>query len=137
MRGDPFYITFVGAPERFPPLRRFFEELKAEKDARPYPALAEEDVERLIADPKWIDLLDRETLERMTDGRNWPLEDLLDCILSAEYHLVDITLGDDFRGTLRYDPLAYPFGGTEPLHGLLEAFGFFPKLDSFYDRIRV
>src|SRR5262245_33489396 len=108
MRTKPFYIDFDGPAERVPALARFLSQLAAEKAANADGSMIVEDCEPIIADGKWLDLLDPATLRRMTDGRHWGLEDILLCVLQGEYRLLGVEFADG-RGRLLYEPLAAPF----------------------------
>lgn len=92
-----------------------------------------EEIERIIADSAWMDLLDVGTIDRLARDETWDIEDILDCVLSGEYELFDVKPLDSGTAILEYDPLAFPFGGTDPLKALIEAFGFVVTRDSFHD----
>jgi hypothetical protein len=126
---EPFYIAFDGSPDQLPSLQRFLAEVKTVKGTG---ELSAEQVRRAVGDSKWIDLLDSATLQRLTDGKHWSLEDILDCLLKGEYELLGIEFADG-SGRLLYDPFSFPFGGTGPLKGLVQAFGYEVTRDSFHD----
>ena len=128
-RKEPFYIAFAGSAEQLPSLRCFLAEITVAKGTGD---LSAEQVGHEVGDSKWIDLLDSATLQRLTDGKHWPLEDILDSLLKGEYELLEIEYADG-RGRLLYDPFSFPFGGTGPLKGLVQAFGFEVTRDSFHD----
>ncbi len=132
MINEPFYIAFEGSAERAAMLRRFVAELAAEKVAHAADSMIVDDCDRIVADPKWLDLLDSAAIERLTDGRCWPLEDILECLLRGEYELLEVEFVDG-RGRLRYDPPSFPFGGTDPIKALVAVFGLRVTRDSLYD----
>lgn len=132
MKDEPFYIAFEGPAERAAMLHRFVTELAAEKAANSDRSMSVDECGRIIDNPKWLDLLDSVAIERLTDGQHWQLEDILECILYGEYHLLDIEFADG-HGRLLYDPLAFPFGGTDPIKALVEVFGFRVTWDSLHD----
>ena len=79
-----FDITFTGPPSRFPPFRQFYLELSAAKRSLSECEMLDEDVEPIVQDAKWIDLLDSETMESLSDPGKWSLEDILECLLRGE-----------------------------------------------------
>jgi hypothetical protein len=125
------YIGFTGPPELVPVLKRFLEEVARTKQASPEGVVVEDRVP-VIQDGKWIDLLPETVIERLVAPETWDLEDILDCLLTGEYELTGVELADG-EGRLLYEPLAFPFGGTDPLKATLEAFGFSVTEDSFHD----
>lgn len=128
-RGVPqkdLYIAFTGTPERFAALSRFFERLAWEKAAVANQVIGVDDV---CVD--WHALLDAEAAARLGDEGIWGVEDIIDCVLNADYRLVGLEF-DGRSGRLLYDPYGYPFG-TDPLKGLVELFGLRVTADSFYD----
>lgn len=64
---------------------------------------------------------------------NWDFESLLDAIFRGEYTLIDLVLESKSKGLLYFQPYAYPFGGTEALFGLIEAFGCTVTHDSYHE----
>jgi hypothetical protein len=132
MKQEPFFIAFEGPAESVAVLRRFVSAVAAAKVANSDGSLVVEDRESVIADPKWIGLLDPTSVGRLNRNGNWSLDDILDCMLSAEYELLDVAFSDS-TGRLLYDPLAFPFGGTDPLKALVEITGLHVTGDSFYD----
>ncbi len=129
---EPFYIAFEGAAEPAAMLRRFVADVATHKVVNSDGSMIVDEREGIIANPKWLDLLDAATIARVTDGHHWELEDILDCMLSAEYQLLDVEFADGY-GRLLYDPLAFPFGGTDPLKALVELLGLRVTRDSFHD----
>lgn len=132
MNNEPFYIAFEGAAEHAPMLCRFITEVAGEKAANSDGSMDFDERARVIADPKWLDLLDDAAIARLTNGHHWQIEDILDSMLCGEYQLLDVEFSDG-RGRLLYDPLAFPFGGTDPIKALVEVFGFRVTRDSFHD----
>lgn len=63
---------------------------------------------------------------------HWDFESTIDAILSCECDLADIICEEAGRGKLFYMPLAGPFGGTESLVELVEAFGNRVTFDSWH-----
>ncbi|QDU19850.1 hypothetical protein [Urbifossiella limnaea] len=129
MADADFYIAFEGTAARYAALARFFDGLQSAKTALERDAEADRDA--VVRNPRWIDLLDADAIEAMS-GPEWSLEDLLDCILAGDYELVGLTF-DGRAGRLEYNPWGYPFGGTDPLKALVEAFGLEVTRDSFHD----
>jgi hypothetical protein len=129
---EDFYIAFTGDVSRVSALSRFFDRLAATKaallEAPPDPNA----VEAIVKDSAWIDLLDVGAFEKLTGQEEWQLEDILQCVLNGEYHLVGVSF-DGRSGRLVYDPWAYPFGGTDPLKALVRVFGLEVVRDSFWD----
>ncbi|MEQ8210267.1 MAG: hypothetical protein RH917_10590 [Lacipirellulaceae bacterium] len=125
-----FRIEFTGPAERFPCLARVFSRLQEVKTDNP--ALEDGQRHELVDNPAWLDLLDETAVELLTSEISWPLEDILDCLLAGEYELVSLSYTEG-AGKLVYDPWSFPFGGTDPLKGMLESFGFEVQIDSFYD----
>ena len=132
MQNEPFYIAFEGAAEPAATLRRFVAEVAAQNVANSDGSMIVEDRERIITDPKWLDLFDAPAIARLTDGDHWGLEDILDCMMSGEYRLLDVEFAGGF-GRLLYDPLAFPFGSTDPIKALVEVCGLRVTRDSFHD----
>jgi len=97
--------------------------MTVERDAR----------ERIITGTGWDSLLGKAELQRFAGKHNWDLIDVLDCILSGEYELTGVKALDDTYAILEFEPLAIPFGGTDPLKALVEGFGFDVVGDSFQD----
>ncbi|HCO24662.1 hypothetical protein Mal35_57710 [Gimesia maris] len=64
---------------------------------------------------------------------HWDFESLLESLFNGEYVLVDLRGKTDTTGELIYDPWAGPFGGTEPLVELIEAFGQTVTYDSWHE----
>ena len=54
---------------------------------------------------------------------NWDFESMLDAIFNGDYLLIDLVKEKDNRGILYYNPLGYPFGGSDSLIELIRAFG--------------
>jgi len=151
MTDADFHIAFEGSPARYAVLDRFFDRLRAAKvaleaevekafeaeEAKAFDADAEDADfgacrRAVVRDASWLDLLDASAIDAMTAPGRWSLEDLLDCLLAGDYELVGLTF-DGRRGRLVYEPCGYPFGGTSPLVGLVEAFGLAVTRDSFHD----
>jgi len=89
--------------------------------------------ERIIASTSWDSLLGKAELQCFAGKSTWDLIDVLDCILSGEYELTGVKPLDDTYAILEFEPLAIPFGGTDPLKALVEGFGFDVVGDSFQD----
>lgn len=160
-RGDPFRLDFeVVDPSRLPALRRLFDALKREKAAQ-FGAGADEvergpddpgwldyldDGARLhFKRALPLDGEEARTYRQLWDLtdpalRNdpmftlpgpWDFESILESICNCEYLFVEISAVVQGKATLRYDPLAGPFGGTESLVQLVEAFGQKVTFDSW------
>ena len=132
MSEEPFYIGFEGSAEQAAMLRRVVGELAAEKGAAADGSMIVAEVDEIVAAGKWIDLFDSAAIERLTAEEHWPLEDILECLLHGEYQLLDVEYANG-QGRLLYDPLAFPFGGTDPMKALVEVCGLRVTRDSFHD----
>lgn len=62
----------------------------------------------------------------------WPFDSVIDSIYQGEYRLLGFVRPSPETAEFRYDPLAGPFGGTECLVQLIEAFGQWVTLDSWH-----
>jgi hypothetical protein len=132
MKGEDFYIAFRGNKDRFEILSRFIDRLKSVKATLLNEESPDEAIRRSVLDNTWIDLLDSAAIERLSANGAWQLEDILECVLNGEYELVSVCL-DGQAGRLIYDPWSFPFGGTDPIKALIEAFGMEITRDSFHD----
>lgn len=63
----------------------------------------------------------------------WELPSMVAGVLDAELLLTELRRIDPRRAVLRYEPLAGPFGGTEPLVQIVEAFGQQVVHDSWHE----
>ncbi|MGB5635499.1 MAG: hypothetical protein WBM44_02845 [Waterburya sp.] len=54
---------------------------------------------------------------------NWYFESMLDAIFNGYYLLIALVKEQDNQGCLYYQPLAYPFGGSDCLVELIKSFG--------------
>jgi hypothetical protein len=129
---EPFFIAFKGAPERFARLAPFYARLREIK-ARHGGQVDDDEVEAIVADPAWLDLLDAPALEVLTDRQHWDFESMLESILRGEYTLERLSFDGISRGVFVYEPYAGPFGGSESLVGLVETFGLRLTWDSWND----
>ena len=59
-----------------------------------------------------------------TLGLRWGLLELIDAVEAAEFRLIEVVRTAEDLAELRFDPLAYPYGGVGGLVALVEAFGF-------------
>ena len=65
---------------------------------------------------------------------SWDLESILDAIFNCEYDLIQIeAIEGSEEAVLYYNPHAQPFGGTESLVQLLEAFGCRVTYDTWHE----
>jgi hypothetical protein len=64
----------------------------------------------------------------------WDLLSMIDAIYNGDYALISCVLTSPDTGRLEFYPYGWPFGGTESLHALVEAFGF-EMVDDSYDRM--
>ena len=62
----------------------------------------------------------------------WEFVTMIDAIYSGDYELVSCVLTSPSTGRLEFYPYGWPFGGTESLHALVEAFGFEVLHDSYH-----
>ena len=53
----------------------------------------------------------------------WGFTSMIHAFNDGEYDLIAIDRTSDSTGRLRFDPLAYPFGGTGCMRALIESFG--------------
>ena len=63
---------------------------------------------------------------RFTDPRlrtPWDFDSMIEAIQNGEYDLIGIRQTANGQAQLEFQPLAYPFGGTESLQALIESFG--------------
>ncbi len=63
---------------------------------------------------------------------NWHFESMLDALFNGDYVFVDLVQESETNGVLYYDPLAWPFGGSESLVALIESFGHTVTFDSWH-----
>jgi hypothetical protein len=123
-----FFIEFeILDPTRFDQLAAVFEALKRDKESG-----------RFRADDAWPALFDAQALASFRDYGNdhaeaWDLPALIEAFENGEYHLLACTRLSPEHGRLEYDPFAGPFGGTECMHALIEAFGFRVTRDSWHE----
>jgi hypothetical protein len=85
----------------------------------------------------WPALFDEQSLASFRDfgsqaAEAWDLPSLIEAFKNGEYRLIGCTLTDRL-GRVVYDPFAGPFGGTECMHALIEAFGFRVTRDSWHE----
>lgn len=133
MSSDDFAITFQGRHDPAHLICEFFAWLRNIKLAVPDGSGSVEDRERFTRSSYWVGFIDEEVLSRLGSNDVWDPEDVIDCILSGEYLLVSLELSEDHRGILRYDPNAFPFGGTDALKGFITLYGYTVTGDSFSD----
>jgi hypothetical protein len=133
MREGSFYIAFEGTAADAQVLRRVVQRLASEKVSHSNGSMIVDDARKIITDPKWLDLFDAAAIERLTSRCHWQLEDILDCLLHGEYELLEVEYANG-QGQLFYYPLAWPFGGTDPIKALVKVCGLRVVRDSFYER---
>ncbi|NQX85448.1 MAG: hypothetical protein HRT67_06025 [Flavobacteriaceae bacterium] len=63
---------------------------------------------------------------------NWSLDSMIYVIFQGDYELIKIEKSND-NGTLYYNPVGIPFGGTESLVQLIESFGNTVTYDSWHE----
>lgn len=63
----------------------------------------------------------------------WGFGGIIETIFDGEYELVDLRRDGPGKGILVYDPWSAPFGGTECLVELIEAFGHRVGYDAWHD----
>jgi hypothetical protein len=49
---------------------------------------------------------------------------MIEAFKNGEYELISCELVSSDMAQLEYNPLAFPYGGTDPIKALVEAFGF-------------
>jgi hypothetical protein len=104
----PCHVEFeIPDPDRFERLACVFAALKHDKDA-----------DSFRADEAWRALFDERALARLA----WDFDSLIDAFKNGEYRLVACRRVSERLARLEYDPLAWPFGGTECMRELLETF---------------
>lgn len=136
MSSGDFSITFKGQHDRAPLIRGFFAWLRDIKLAATDGTGAVEGRETFINSSEWTRFIDEEVFARLGSASVWDPEDVIDCVLSGEYLLISLQLSDDQTGILRYDPSAFPFGGTDALKGFLTLYGYTVTGDSFWDEYK-
>ena len=135
MIDEMLYIEFVGSEDRVRLLEPFFGRLKQIKESEASINGIVEEPDAYIADAGWLDLLDDDAIQWLTDDEHWELESLVENVLVGEYDLVELRFNEG-RGRLVYNPYAFPFGGTDPLKALVEAFGLSVTRDELHDGFR-
>lgn len=65
-------------------------------------------------------------------GEKWSLESVISVIYQGDYELISIIRSGD-TARLYFDPGGYPFGGTDALVQLIEAFGHVVIYDSWHE----
>jgi hypothetical protein len=141
MEETPFYIEFiVNDPARFESLQKIFNELKKSKDQISF---KEDDYYLKFFDDKaksyfgWYS--EEENLEwsnrwfatpleqRWNDPslqRKWDFGSMIDAFKNGEYELISCKMISEDIARMKYDPWAYPYGGTGCMKALIESFGF-------------
>ncbi|MBS3068448.1 hypothetical protein J4450_07105 [Candidatus Micrarchaeota archaeon] len=142
-----FYLEFfVNDKDRFKMLQKVFYELQKakqndfpsledenywlkffDKEALEYFWFPTEDQLKKLKEAEKSKMSGRELSELSSKmrGDKWHFASMLFCIDNSEYNLLSCELLFDSRmARLEFDPLAHPYGGTEPLICLIESFGF-------------
>ncbi len=129
-----FTIEFAAQPgERFERLRAVFDAMKVAKAGDSFND----------EDPTWLTYFDDHAKRyfRSTDDdtdrppgetwgpSGWHFWSMIHVIGCGEYDLTGIEMVSERHAELRFDPHAYPFGGTTSLRVLIECFGFTPLRD--------
>ena len=138
---ENFCIEFeVNNVERFRSLAHVFEELQKDKSA-----------ESFRGNSEWLRMFDEQARShfwwpteeereahfqlwqttrvsrRLTDPRlqkPWDFGSMIEAFQNGEYALVSCRMISADRARLEFNPFAHPFGGTECMKALIEAFGF-------------
>ncbi|QBD83592.1 hypothetical protein EPA93_25475 [Ktedonosporobacter rubrisoli] len=55
---------------------------------------------------------------------SWAFESMIRCFLDGEYELISCRLLTSDTGVLAFDPFSFPYGGTDCMKALIEAFDF-------------
>jgi hypothetical protein len=53
----------------------------------------------------------------------WDFQSMIDAFHNGEYNLLRVIRTSEKTGALRFEALAYPYGGTGCMHALVECFG--------------
>lgn len=151
---DPqsFFIEFEVKDEaRFPSLYRIFEALKEDKYKQIQAQNEEERIHVFRSDAQWLALFDERSrayfrwstkeeddawlsrwlatpvekrLSDLTLKRQWSLLSMIEAFQTGEFELLSCQMVSPNKARLEYNPLAEPFGGTDCMKALIEAFGF-------------
>ena len=116
------YVEFeIGNDERFQALARVFDEIRKDKARGWF-----RDVEG------WTVLFDdralshfRKPADNETEAwhkHSWSLDSCLDAIANSDCEWVTLTRIGGMVGRLEFEPFGFPYGGTECMHALIEAF---------------
>ena len=131
MDGGNFYIEFyVNDAERLGALQVFFDKLKSDKGNEN----REPDSDEVYV--SYFELLDEDAKKWFDSPENedgWDFESMLSCLFIGEYSFTEIVRKSEKEAVLYYDPWAGPFGGTESIKVLIEAFGHIIMYDSWND----
>ncbi len=136
-----FVRFIVSDRNRFAKLRAAFEAIKQDKEVGVFRDVAE-----------WLDFFDNAALERfwwptredmaaytakwqaasvedreqnpLLSPPSWDFESLFAAFEEGDYDLISCELISNNLGELRFEPHGYPYGGTDCMHMLIQAFGF-------------
>lgn len=124
------FVEFtVDDQSRFESLCRVFNALKHDKQKQ----LASEDEsekERAFrGDNEWLEFFDTEARSYfrwspLESDHAWSLPDMIFAFQNGEYELVACRMITSRQARLEFFPFAFPYGGTECMKVLIEAFGF-------------
>ncbi|MGB8344238.1 MAG: hypothetical protein WCD86_05100 [Ktedonobacteraceae bacterium] len=151
---DPqkFFIEFEVKDEaRFHSLYHAFEALKEDKRKQIQAQNEEERIHAFRSDTQWLALFDERSRtyfrwstkeeddawlfrwlatpveKRLSDPalqRQWSLLSMIEAFQTGEFELLSCQIVSLNQARLEYNPLAEPFGGTDCMKALIEAFGF-------------
>lgn len=136
-----FYIEFV-VPDstRFENLQSVFNELKNSKDnnsfkeddfylnffddeAKSYFGWYSEE-ENFEWSNKWFATPIEQRWNNPDLQRKWDFASMIDAFKCGEYELISCEMISKDLARMKYDPWAYPYGGTRFMKALIESFGF-------------
>lgn len=141
MEDTSFYIEFVVKDSaRFEVLQKVFNEFKDSKEkasikednfyleffddeAKSYFGWYSEE-ENLEWANKWIALPIEKRWNDPSLQRKWDFGSMIDAFKCGEYELISCEMISKDTARIKYNPWAYPYGGTGCMKALIESFGF-------------
>jgi hypothetical protein len=119
----------VDNQSRFEALSRVFNALKQEKQKQLASEENREKEKGFRSDNQWLDFFDEEARSHfrwptIQSSNVWSLPSLTSAFKDGEYELVACRMVSPKLARLEFDPFAFPYGGTECMKMLIEAFGF-------------
>lgn len=140
---EPCFVEFgVDDWGRFEALSRVFNALKQDKEKQIVAMDNGTSAEVFRKDSEWVSLFDQEARshfqwrtedlpgrpaqENSDSGRksSWSLLSMIEAFKNGEYELIACQPRSANKARFEFDPLGFPYGGTECMKVLIEAFGF-------------